>query len=68
MLQHATFSLRILEIAYLSVACGDSEDIWKRFSRMFSSHSLIQNALVNNDDALVNVIIFEFEICGKQES
>ena len=23
---------------------------------MFSSHSLIQNALVNNDDALVNVI------------
>ena len=35
---------------------------------MFSSHSLIQNALVNNDDALVNVIIFEFEICGKQES
>ena len=23
---------------------------------MFSSHSLLQNALVNNDDALVNVI------------
>ena len=23
---------------------------------MFSSHSLIQNALINNDDALVNVI------------
>ena len=23
---------------------------------MFSSHSLIQNALVNNDDVLVNVI------------
>ena len=23
---------------------------------MFSSHSLIKNALVNNDDALVNVI------------
>ena len=23
---------------------------------MFSSHSLIQNALVNNDDALVNVM------------
>ena len=23
---------------------------------MFSSHSLIENALVNNDDALVNVI------------
>ena len=23
---------------------------------MFSSHSLIQNALVNNDDTLVNVI------------
>ena len=23
---------------------------------MFSSHSLIQNVLVNNDDALVNVI------------
>ena len=26
------------------------------FSRMFSCHSLIQNALVNNDDALVNII------------
>ena len=38
------------------VARGDREDIIRRFSRMFSSHSLIQNALVNNDDALVNVI------------
>ena len=35
---------------------------------MFSSHSLIQNALANNDDALVNKTIFEFEICEKQES
>ena len=26
------------------------------FSRMFSCHCLIQNALVNNDDALVNII------------
>ena len=33
-------------------ARGDREGIW----RMFSSHSLIQDALVNNDDALVNVI------------
>ena len=38
------------------VVSGDREDIYRRFSRMFSSHSFIQNALVNNDDALVNVI------------
>ena len=39
-------------------ACSTREDcegIWMRFSRMFSLHSLIQNALVNND-ALVNLI------------
>ena len=30
------------------VARGDCEGIW----RMFSSNSLVQNALVNNDDAL----------------
>ena len=29
---------------------------------MFSSHSLIQNALVNNDNALVNVIKRSFNL------
>ena len=38
------------------VARGDREEIGRRFSRIFFSHSLIQNALVSSDDALVNVI------------
>ena len=38
------------------VARGDREEIGRRFSRIFFSHSLIQNALVISDDALVNVI------------
>ena len=38
------------------VARGDREEIRRRFSRIFFSHSLIQNAGVNSDDALVNVI------------
>ena len=39
-------------------ARGDREGIW----RMFSSHSLIQDALVNNDDALVNVCILLLQL------
>ena len=37
---------------------------------MFSSHSSIENALVNNDDALVNVIkqSLNLKFAKKQES
>ena len=58
MLHHATFSLRVLEITYLYVAC----------CRMFSSHSLTQNALVNNDDALKQSLNLKFSVQEKKAS
>ena len=42
----------ILTILTDHVVRGGHERIW----RIFSSYALIQNALVNNDNALVNVI------------
>lgn len=58
-LTNATFSLPILllEITYSllhvaeHVARGNGEESVKKFSRMFYLHSLIPNALVNNEDA-----------------
>ena len=58
---HDTVSPRILGDNFLFLACCsgdcDIDDIGRAcILGRFSSHSLIQNALVNNDDALVNVI------------